>query len=121
MDASNEITGDNNGEPQSGGLIGIGVILIGLCISLLCLYILFNGISALSCLASEGNITWNKVVIACHFEDSPMITQQIIQTSVSSDCYLNGERINCSADIMKHLEVNGHYKGYAMYNNSERQ
>ena len=60
------------------------------------IWLIFNAISVFVCLASEGNVTWNKAVFACHFEDSPIINTQIVQSSYSQECYKNGIRFNCS-------------------------
>ena len=82
-------------EKMKGWLFSITVLFS----FLLLFYGLFNGVTVLTCLASEGNVTWNKAVFACHFDDSPSsITQQIITTSSSVDtkCLLNGQPINCS-------------------------
>lgn len=58
-------------------------------------YLIFNGVSVFICYASEGEPHWNKVVFACHFNDS---FSQISQTIISQDrfCYQNGVQINCS-------------------------
>jgi hypothetical protein len=78
----------------------IYTMILGLCIFIVLVYALFNGVLALSCLASEGNVIWNKVVVACHFDDAPNLVQQIItnmsSSSVESKCLLNGQYINCS-------------------------
>jgi len=76
------------------------LMAIMLCIFVFMVYGTVNAVLVFSCLASEGNVTWNKAVFACHFDDSTsIITQQIISSSHSQsiECYQNGVKTNCSS------------------------
>ena len=61
-----------------------------------CFYLIFEGICIFTCYSMEGNVTWNKIVFACHFEDNTIITTRIISSSYNQECYKNGIMINCS-------------------------
>jgi hypothetical protein len=89
--------------------IFVGFTMIVLLFSFL--FITYNGVVYLTCLSSEGTPYFNKIVYACHFNDT-VFTQQVLHSEVSSDCYLNGVKTNCSDEVLNGLQVWGHYQGY---------
>lgn len=62
------------------------------------LYIFYNIVFSLVCLSEEGDLKWNKVVVACHFDETLyVVNQQIVSSSIDSICYRNGVLINCTS------------------------
>lgn len=70
------------------------IIIVLFCIFCL-MFFMYNLVVFVTCLSSEGTPYFNKIVYACHFDDT-VITQQIVHSDASYDCFRNGVRINCS-------------------------
>jgi hypothetical protein len=80
------------------GILSVLVVYIGIIIGF---FLVFETVTAFTCLSMDGNLHWNKIVLACSFNETPIVSTQIIQTSSSSSqiCYKNGALINCSEVI----------------------
>jgi len=70
-------------------------LLVGLGLICLFMYGVFNAVLFLSCYSIEGKPYWNKVVVACAFNDTPIIINQVVMTQ-DGFCFKNGKQINCS-------------------------
>jgi len=73
-----------------------------LLIFLVICYLLFNGVFYITCLASEGEPYFNKIIYACHFEDKFIQTSQIITNQYSEikrTCFIDDKKVNCSEII----------------------
>ena len=78
-------------------LITIVGVIIGIVSFFGFILLVFNFVAFFSCYASEGVPYWNKVVVACDFEDIvSQISTQITSISSEKYCVKNGELINCS-------------------------
>ena len=74
-------------------LIGFSFFMI----VILFFYVVFNTVVVLSCLSSEGNVSWNKIVYACHFGNtiSSYSVSQSISTTSYQNCSINGKPVDC--------------------------
>ena len=78
-------------------LLAMTESILAVVVVVLLFYAIFNASLYLVCLSSEGTPYWNKMVTACHFNDT-MTSTQISQTIITQDslCFRNGIKINCS-------------------------
>lgn len=91
------------------------ITIFVLCCLFFGLFCMFNFIVYVACLSSEGEPYFNRIVYACRFNDT-IFTQQIIHSDISSDCYLNNVKVNCSDEVLRGLQVGGHYQEYTKTN-----